>query len=77
MARYNVHEAKTKLSRLLQETVRGEEVVIMRDGEPVASLIPYRKKIGLGFAAGQVIESPGWEKALPDDEASALVEGRL
>jgi prevent-host-death family protein len=38
--RVNVHEAKTQLSRLLEAASRGEEVVIARNGEPVARLVP-------------------------------------
>lgn len=38
---YNVHEAKTHLSRLLEAANRGEDVVIARNGEPVARLVPY------------------------------------
>ena len=34
----NVHEAKTHLSRLLSRVSRGEEIVIARDGQPVAKL---------------------------------------
>lgn len=35
----NIHEAKTHLSRLLQQVEEGEEVVICRAGVPVASLV--------------------------------------
>ncbi len=35
----NVHEAKTQLSRLLARVEEGEEVVIARDGKPVARLV--------------------------------------
>jgi prevent-host-death family protein len=38
---FNVHEAKTHLSRLLEAASRGEDVVIARNGEPVARLVPY------------------------------------
>lgn len=38
MAMYNVHEAKTHLSRLLERVERGEEIVIARAGRPVAVL---------------------------------------
>jgi len=77
MPRYNVHEAKSNLSRLLQKTAVGEEVIIMRDGEPVAELIPYRggrKKIRLGFAAGQVETTVGWEKPMNEEEIAGLLE---
>lgn len=54
---YNVHEAKTHLSRLLQQVADGEEVVIAKDGEPVARLVAMPKKPGvreMGFAKGQI-----------------------
>jgi prevent-host-death family protein len=38
MATFNVHEAKTHLSRLLERAERGEEIVIARGGRPVAVL---------------------------------------
>lgn len=40
MATFNVHEAKTHLSRLLARAAAGEEVVIARAGKPVARLVP-------------------------------------
>jgi prevent-host-death family protein len=41
MKQVNVHEAKTQLSRLLQEVEDGEEITIARAGKPVARLIPH------------------------------------
>src|SRR5918999_450111 len=41
MKQVNVHEAKTQLSRLLQEVEEGEEIVIARNGTPVAKLVPH------------------------------------
>jgi prevent-host-death family protein len=38
MARVNMHEAKTTLSRLVDRVAEGEEIVIARNGEPVALL---------------------------------------
>lgn len=38
----NIHEAKTHLSRLLEIVERGEDVVIARAGQPVATLAAYR-----------------------------------
>lgn len=37
-----VHEAKTHLSRLLDDVASGEEVVITRRGEPAARLVAVR-----------------------------------
>jgi len=44
MTQVNVHEAKTRLSELLQLVKRGQVVLICRNGEPIAELIPYRKR---------------------------------
>jgi prevent-host-death family protein len=53
----NVHEAKTQLSRLLLKVASGEDVIIARDGKPVARLVPYAgdkpKKRLLGRDAGK------------------------
>jgi len=42
MAVYNVHEAKTHLSRLLALVEAGEEIVLSRAGAPIAKIIPFR-----------------------------------
>lgn len=52
----NVHEAKTQLSRLLQQVEAGQEVVIARSGKPVARLVPVgepRKPV-FGADAGKI-----------------------
>jgi len=38
----NIHEAKTHLSRLLEQVAAGERVVISKAGHPVADLVPHR-----------------------------------
>ena len=49
----NVHEAKTQLSKLLQRVEAGEEIVIARNGTPVARLSPVEKPtVQLGWAKG-------------------------
>lgn len=39
----NVHDARTRLSRLLERVERGEEIVIARAGDPVARLVRYEE----------------------------------
>lgn len=39
----SVHEAKTHLSRLLEQVIAGETIVIARSGRPVARLVPIGK----------------------------------
>lgn len=42
----SIHDAKTHFSKLVHRTEAGESIVISRDGEPVAMLIPYRSSEG-------------------------------
>jgi prevent-host-death family protein len=57
----NVHDAKTNLSKLLQQVEAGEEIVIGRNGVPVARLVkvdpPRRRRQG-GAWTGKVWISP-------------------
>ena len=48
MKSVNVHEAKTQFSGLLAEIeAHGERIVICRNGEPVADLVPHRHKVSM------------------------------
>lgn len=67
----NVHEAKTHLSRLLDEVVRGEQIVLARNGTPVARLVPFTEppERELGFVAYEVPET--FFDSLPEEELIA------
>lgn len=74
MKQVNIHEAKTQLSRLLEEVEQGERVVIARAGEPIAVLVPYKasvKKRRLGLFAGEATMHADFDK-LPADIAAAF-----
>jgi len=74
MRSVNVHEAKTQLSKLLEEVEAGERVIIARAGEPVAVLSPYKAAVRrrrLGLFAGQVTIREDFDE-LPADIAEAL-----
>jgi prevent-host-death family protein len=53
----NIHEAKTHLSRLVEQAAAGAEIVIAKAGRPVARLMPLaeatRKPRKLGILAGK------------------------
>lgn len=36
----NIHQAKTQLSKLIEQALAGQEVVIARNGKPVVKLVP-------------------------------------
>ena len=55
--KYTVHQAKTNLSRLLEQAAAGEDVVIARGKEPVAKLVAtgmVRKKRVPGRLEGKI-----------------------
>jgi prevent-host-death family protein len=66
---YNVHEAKTHLSALLEKVAEGEEVVIAKAGVPVARLVAVRQaaKRELGFERGRVFIADDFDAPLPDE----------
>ncbi|MHB8511655.1 MAG: type II toxin-antitoxin system Phd/YefM family antitoxin [Actinomycetota bacterium] len=66
----NVHEAKTHLSKLIEQVANGEEVVIAKAGKPVARLIRIAssgKRVS-GSAKGQISISDDFDDPLPDEE---------
>jgi prevent-host-death family protein len=42
---HNIHEAKTHLSRLVDRAAAGEEIIIGRNGKPVAKLVAYKPPV--------------------------------
>jgi prevent-host-death family protein len=54
MPTVNIHEAKTHLSRLVDQAASGAEIIIARAGRPVARLVPLApaqpppRTLGLG-----------------------------
>jgi prevent-host-death family protein len=41
---FNIYQAKTQLSKLIEKTLQGEDVVIGKNGKPVVRLVAYRPK---------------------------------
>ena len=77
MVTVNVHEAKTNLSRLLAQVEAGEDVVIARNGKPVARLVEYRPRGKRQFGAwkDRISIDDSFFDPLPEKEL-ALWEGR-
>jgi len=69
-----VHEAKTHLSKLLEDVAAGEEVVITRRGEEVASLVPVRrsKTRRLGMDRGLFVVPDDFDAPLADEMLDAF-----
>ena len=64
----NIHEAKTHLSRLLNELEAGDEIILAKMGRPVAKIVSLKEpaKRRLGFIDGKVTEA--FFEPLPDQE---------
>lgn len=66
----SVAEAKATLSDLLRRAEAGEEILVARNGRPVAKLSPVRPRVG-GFLSGEVtVHDADWwapDDALADD----------
>jgi prevent-host-death family protein len=75
----NVYAAKTNLSQLLDRAAAGEEIVITRNGRPVAKLVsmtPARKPRKLGTLKGRIRIGKAFDAPLPDDVLDAF-EGKV
>ena len=69
MATFNVADAKSHLSLLLQKAMVGEEVVIAKDNKPIAKLVPLTmpgRKRKPGSAKGRIWLAPDFDKTPAD-----------
>jgi prevent-host-death family protein len=74
----NIHQAKTHLSRIVDEVAAGAEVIIAKAGKPMARLSPIRasaKQKKLGQLKGK-IRVPDDFNAPLDEEVLERFEGR-
>lgn len=75
MAQVGMHEAKTTLSKLVERAEAGEDIVIARNGKPVARLVPVSGTNSLaavrGIWRGRVHISDDFDD-LPDDIAESF-----
>lgn len=78
MPTFNLHAAKTHLSRLVDEAASGKEIVIAKAGKPMAKLVPLGSQFGartLGCLAGKGDVPEDFDAPLPDEIVDAF-EGR-
>lgn len=55
----NIHEAKTQLSRLVEEAAKGEPFVIAKAGKPMVKVVPLdtpspSEERRIGFMSGEI-----------------------
>ncbi len=76
MRTVNIHQAKTHLSRLVEEASKGESFIIAKDGQPLVKVVPVDPPEApqvrrLGFMIDQA-DVPGDLDAVPEEEIFEL-----
>jgi prevent-host-death family protein len=70
MTVFNIHDAKTHFSKLLERVLNGEEVVIAKAGKPVARILPYalddHSPRVPGIDKGKLIIKPDFDAPIPE-----------
>ena len=73
----NISEAKATLSRLIEQVLNGQEVIIGKAGKPVAKLVPYTqdtspRQLGAGQWKGKIWMADDFDD-LSDDELKLFI----
>ena len=61
---FNIHDAKTNLSRIIERVEHGEEIIISRAGRPVAKVIPLpgrAMRSARGSLRDKIVLAPDWD----------------
>lgn len=67
---FNIHEAKTHLSKIVDRVVNGDEIIIARAGKPLVKVVPLKprsKKRKLGPLAGQAVITGDFKKDFAEE----------
>jgi antitoxin (DNA-binding transcriptional repressor) of toxin-antitoxin stability system len=76
MIQVDVLQIQADLAHYLEQVLRGETIVVIRDNEPIAELRPVsasqRKPRPLGLGKGLGVISPSFFEPLPDDVLDAF-----
>lgn len=78
MRQVNIHEAKTHLSRLVEEAARGDEIVIAKAGKPVARLVAIDDDLSprpLGLLKDQIWIADDFDAPLPETVLQSFCGG--
>lgn len=77
---FNIHEAKTHLSRLIDQAVEGEPFIIAKAGKPLVKVMPVdAADVGttprIGFLAGEITVPDDFDR-MGRDEIETLFGGK-
>jgi prevent-host-death family protein len=79
MKTVNIHQAKTQLSKLVDQASKGESFVIAKAGKPIVKVTPLSAPVGadvrrLGFMAGYISVPDDFDR-MGQEEIEALFGG--
>ena len=72
---YNLYEAKTALSQLIDRAAAGEDIILAKEGKPLARLVPFARRSTPrqpGGWEGRVRISDDFDDPLPEDLQAAF-----
>lgn len=78
METFNIHEAKTHFSKLVDAVMRGEEIMIAKAGKPAVKLVPIspqKPELRFGVLKGKIRIADDFDAPLSDDMLAGF-EGR-
>lgn len=78
METFNIHEAKTHFSKLVDSVMQGNEIVIAKAGKAAVKLVPIlhlKPKLRLGVLKGKIKIADDFDAQLADDVLAGF-EGR-
>ena len=80
MQKVNIHEAKTHLSRLVEEAAKGKSFIIAKAGKPMVKVLPLSEQETkgvdkLGFMSGEILVPDDFDSMASPDILS-LFEGK-
>lgn len=79
MLTVNIHDAKTHLSRLVDQAAHGEAFIIAKAGKPLVKVVPLESEDTgtarrLGFMAGEIAVPDDFD-SMANEEIAGLFEG--
>jgi len=81
MQTINIHEAKTHLSRLVEEVSQGKSFIIAKAGKPLVKVSPLSEEEqkgeqNLGFMKGELLVPDDFD-SMGESEIISLFDGKL
>lgn len=75
----NLYEAKTQLSALVDQVAAGAEIIIAKNGKPMAKLVPIRDRVRRqpGRLKGKVWMSDDFDAPLPQEIIDSFYNSKI